>query len=169
MGRQVQQLLHLAEASEPQNYELTSVDVRAAVFDVMNFIERLATQQGVTLQAVVEPGSTLQHADRGALFTLLKNLLENAIQHSRAGGRVQLRADSNRISVQDEGTGASPEDLQKLFARFWRSADRRDLGAGLGLSICREIATVHGWELQARRGEPGMIFDLIINPVGASH
>jgi signal transduction histidine kinase len=162
MGRQVQQLLHLAEASEPQNYEFASVDTEGLVCDVMSFIERLATQQGVKLQVVVEPGATLLRADRGALFTLLKNLLENAIQHSRAGGVVQLRAESNRISVQDEGAGVSPEDLPKLFTRFWRSADRRDLGAGLGLSICREIATVHGWDLQARRGAHGMIFDLSI-------
>jgi len=165
MGRQVQQLLHLAEASEPQNYEFASVDTEGLVFDVMRFIERLATQQGVKLQVVVEPGATLVRADRGALFTLLKNLLENAIQHSRAGSVVQLRAESNLISVQDEGAGVSPEDLPKLFTRFWRSADRRDLGAGLGLSICREIATVHGWDLRARRGAPGMIFDLSINPV----
>jgi two-component system sensor histidine kinase QseC len=82
---------------------------------------------------------------------------------------VQLRAESNLISVQDDGPGVSPEDLPKLFTRFWRGKDRRDLGAGLGLSICREIATVHGWDLQARRGEPGMIFDLNINPIGTSH
>ena len=169
MGRQVQHLLHLAEASEPQNYEFTSVDAESLVFEAMNYLERLANQQGVRLQAVVEPGLTLLRADRGALFTLLKNLLENAIQHSRAGGAVHLRAESNLISVQDEGPGVSPEDLAKLFTRFWRSADRRDLGAGLGLSICREIATVHGWDLQARRGAPGMIFDLNINPIGTSH
>jgi two-component system, OmpR family, sensor histidine kinase QseC len=169
MGRQVQQLLHLAEASEPQNYEFASVDAESLVHEVMDFLERLAKQQGVRLQAVVEPGLTLPRGDRGALFTLLKNLLENAIQHSRAGGVVQLRAKSNVISVQDDGLGVSPEDLPKLFTRFWRSADRRDLGAGLGLSICREIATVHGWDLLARRGEPGMIFDLSINPIETLH
>ncbi len=160
MGRQVQQLLHLAEASEPKNYEFASVDAESLVFEVTNYLERLANQRGVRLQAVVEPGLTLPRADRGALFTLLKNLLENAIQHSRVGGAVQLRAESNLISVQDEGPGVSPNDLPKLFTRFWRDKDRRDLGAGLGLSICREIATAHGWDLQARRGEPGMIFDL---------
>jgi len=160
MGRQVQQLLHLAEASEPQNYDFASVDAKSLVFEVVNYIERLADQQGVSLRVVVDQGSTLLRADRGALFTLLKNLLENAIQHSRAGGVVQLRAVSNLISVQDEGPGVSPEDLPKLFTRFWRGAHRRDLGAGLGLSICQEIAMVHGWDLQARRGEPGMIFDL---------
>jgi signal transduction histidine kinase len=169
MGRQVQQLLHLAEASEPQNYSFTSVDAKSLISEVVSYIERLAGQQGVSLRVVVEPGCALLRADRGALFTLLKNLLENAIQHSRNGGMVQLRAESNLISVQDDGPGVSPEDLPKLFMRFWRGKDRRDLGAGLGLSICREIATVHGWDLQARRGEPGMIFDLNINPIGTSH
>lgn len=161
MGRQVQQLLHLAEASEPQNYEFTSVDARSLVVDVMGYLERLASRQGVKLQANVAPGLTLVRADRGALFTLLKNLLENAIQHSCAGGVVQLVAKPGLISVQDEGSGVLPEDFPNLFTRFWRSADRLDLGAGLGLSICQEIATAHGWTLQARRGETGMIFDLI--------
>jgi signal transduction histidine kinase len=168
MGRQVQQLLHLAEASEPQNYAFAPVDVESLVLEVVNYLQRLANQQGVSLRVIVDPGSTLPRADRGALFTLLKNLLENAIQHCRAGGVVQLRADANLISVQDEGSGVSPEDLPKLFTRFWRSAERRDLGAGLGLSICREIATVHGWDLQAKRGEPGMIFALSINPIAIS-
>jgi len=163
MGRQVQQLLHLAEASEPQNYNFTSVETKSLVREVVSYIERLADQQGVTLRTVVEPGSKLLRADHGALFTMLKNLLENAIQHSRAGGVVQLRAGSNVISVRDEGSGVPPEDLPKLFTRFWRGAHRRDLGAGLGLSICREIAMVHGWDLQARRGEPGMIFELSIH------
>jgi signal transduction histidine kinase len=168
MGRQVQQLLHLAEASEPQNYAFTSVDVRSLVYEVVNYIERLAHEQGVSLRVVVDPRSAQLRADRGALFTLLKNLLENAIQHSRVGGVVQVRAEANVISVQDEGSGVTPEDLPKLFTRFWRGAHRRDLGAGLGLSICREIATAHGWDLQARRGEPGMMFNLGIHPLGSS-
>jgi signal transduction histidine kinase len=160
MGRQVQQLLHLAEASEPQNYSLANIDATSVVYEVVNYLERLADQQGVRLRVVADPGSTLLRADRGALFTLLKNLLENAVQHSRTGSVVQVHAESNLISVRDEGPGVPPEELPKLFTRFWRGAHRRDVGAGLGLSICREIALAHGWELQARRGEPGMIFDL---------
>jgi signal transduction histidine kinase len=138
--------------------------VQSLVFEVVRYLQRLAHQRGVSLRVFVDPGSTLLRADRGAAFTLLKNLLENAIQHSRAGGVVQVRADANFISVQDQGAGVSPEDLPKLFTRFWRSADRRDVGAGLGLSICREIATVHGWELRAKCGDPGMSFDVGINP-----
>ncbi len=69
------------------------------------------------MQAVVEPGLTLLRADRGTLFTLLKNLLGNAIQHSHAGGAVQRRAKTNLISVQDEGPGVSPDNFPKLGGR----------------------------------------------------
>jgi signal transduction histidine kinase len=163
MGRQVQQLLHLAEASEAQNYKFAPVDAESTVFEVVKFLERLADQQSVRMQTVVDPGLVPLRADRGALFTLLKNLLENAIQHSRTGGVVRVRANANHISVHDEGPGVSDEDIPNLFVRFWRGVDRRDLGAGLGLSICREIATAHGWKLRARRADPGMTFELSID------
>jgi signal transduction histidine kinase len=164
MGRQVQQLLHLAEASEPQNYVFAPLDLESLVQEVASYIERLAGAQGVQLRVEVERGAALARADRGALFTLLKNLLENAIQHSSPGAVVRLRASAQTIVVEDEGEGASPEDLPKLFARFWRSPQRRDLGAGLGLSICREIAAMHGWQLEGRNGDCGMVFELGIAP-----
>lgn len=164
MGRQVQQLLHLAEASEPQNYEFTPVNVQHLSFEVMGYMERLADHKRVNLQVVVEPDLILPRADQGALFTLLKNLLENAIQHSPSGGIVQLCANTDLISVHDDGPGIPIEDLPHLFTRFWRGADRRDLGAGLGLSICREIALAHGWELQAKHTDSGMSFEVILSP-----
>lgn len=160
MGRQIQQLLHLAEASEPHNYVFAPVDAAGIIHEVVGYMERLASQHQVHLQVDVQPGTTLERADRGALFTLLKNLLENAIQHSPAGGVVRLHASSAGISVSDDGPGVAEADLPKLFSRFWRGAHRRDTGAGLGLSICREIASAHGWALRARRGEPGMVLEL---------
>lgn len=160
MGRQVQQLLHLAEASEVQNYSFASVDAKSLVCEVVSYLDRLAQQQRVNVLVAVDPAAVWTRADRGALFTLLKNLLENAIQHSPPSGVVQVQADARLVSVQDEGPGVSPDELPKLFTRFWRGAGRRDLGAGLGLSICREIAAAHGWDLQARRGPVGMIFEL---------
>jgi two-component system, OmpR family, sensor histidine kinase QseC len=162
MGRQVQQLLHLAEASEPQNYTFDVVDAESLAREVAGYLERLAVQQGVVLQVAAEPGCVLARADHGAVFTLLKNLLENAIQHSHAGGVVRLQVTREVICVQDEGSGVAAEDLPHLFTRFWRGKERRDLGAGLGLSICREIATVHGWSLDARNEGRGMAFELRI-------
>jgi two-component system, OmpR family, sensor histidine kinase QseC len=160
MGRQVQQLLHLAEASELQNYTFAAVDAKSLVAEVTNYLERLARQHDVSVSVDVKPDTTYARADRGALFTLLKNLLENAIQHSPAGGVVQVHADSSVITVRDAGPGVPDEDLPKLFTRFWRGAHRRDLGAGLGLPICREIAAAHGWGIGVRREESGLAFEL---------
>jgi signal transduction histidine kinase len=81
---------------------------------------------------------------------LLKNLVENAIQHSPIGGVVAVTVDADHLSVRDEGPGISVGELPKLFTRFWRGSMRRNEGAGLGLSICQEIAAAHRWELAAR-------------------
>jgi signal transduction histidine kinase len=160
MGRQVQQLLHLAEASEAQNYQFSSVDAGTLVREVSEYLDRLASSRGINIEVVVTPGLAPVRADSGALFTLVKNLLENAIQHCRAGGIVLIRVEQGLMSVLDEGAGVPAEDLPKLFTRFWRGKERRDLGAGLGLSICQEIAMVHGWGIRARRGETGMAFEV---------
>lgn len=160
MGRQVQQLLHLAEASEPQSYVFEPVDVTDLACEVAEYLEPIARQNGIELQVLADSVTEPWMADRGALFTLLKNLLENAVQHSATGTIVRLQVGSTRLSVRDHGAGVAAEDLPKLFDRFWRDPRRRDVGAGLGLSICHEIAVTHGWTLRAATAEPGMIFSL---------
>jgi signal transduction histidine kinase len=90
------------------------------------------------------------------LFTLLKNLVENAIQHAPRNTVVRVQATHDGLCVSDAGPGVAAEDLPKLFARFWRGDTRRNDGAGLGLSICRQIAEVHGGTLTAHRGAPGL-------------
>ena len=91
---------------------------------------------------------------------LLKNLVENAIQHSPVGGVVAMTVGADHLFVRDEGPGISVGDLPKLFTRFWRGPMRRNEGAGLGLSICKEIAAAHSWELAARSGGHGAEFIL---------
>ncbi len=160
MARQVNQLLHLAEASETQNYVLESVDVAAVVEDVVDHLGRLAALRQSYVDVVCVPGMTALQADRGAMFMLLKNLVENAIQHTPIGGLVAVTIDTDRITIRDEGPGIADEDLPKLFTRFWRGSTRRDEGAGLGLSICSEIAAAHKWELLARSTGLGAEFTL---------
>jgi signal transduction histidine kinase len=156
MTRQVQQLLVLAEVSEVQNYRLESVDAVEVATEAVAYLQRMALAADVRLElhSGLVPSNWL--ADRAALFTLLKNLLENAIQHSPAGAVVIIEVDVARISVRDFGPGADNEQLSQLFVRFWRGAHRRDEGAGLGLSICHEIAEAHRWSLSAHRADPGL-------------
>ena len=147
MARQVRQLLHLAEVSESQNFsfgEVSSVDVAQ---DVVAYLARKADRKQVKLEleAPVAPPSIW--ADRSALFILLKNIVENAINVSPPNSAVLLIIDEASIQVRDEGPGIRKEYLPFLFKRFWRDPDARHDGAGLGLDICKEIAIAHEWRL----------------------
>lgn len=156
MARQVQQLLHLAEASEAQNYQLAVVDVAHVAREAADYLQRMADAAGVRLDLPAKATPVHWQADRGALFTLLKNLLENAIQHTPPGTLVSVEVDATHLAVRDWGPGVPQDQLAQIFVRFWRGAHRRDDGAGLGLSICQEIALAHGWTLVAVRAQPGL-------------
>jgi signal transduction histidine kinase len=160
MARQVNQLLHLAEASETQNYVFESVDVAAVAEDVVDYLRRLGELREVYVDIRCAPGIPALRADRGALFMLLKNLVENAIQHSPSGGVVAVTVDADHLCVRDEGPGFPVGEAPKLFTRFWRGPTRRNEGAGLGLSICKEIALAHKWDLAARSTGHGAEFIL---------
>ena len=157
MARQVAQLLHLAEVSEARNYQMAETDLGAVASEAVAFLQRLA-QRGDVLLDLRLVQAPPRRADRAAVFVLLKNLIENAIQHSPCGAVVTVDMRANGLSVRDEGDGIPPEHLPELFKRFWRGAARRDTGAGLGLAICHEIALAHGWSVVARNGSAGAEF-----------
>ena len=158
MARQVHQLLHLAEVSEAHNFKMAEADLAAAAAEATTFLQRLAQRAGVHLDLRVADALAPRRADRAAVFVLLKNLIENAIQHSPRGAVVTVDLREHGMSVRDEGEGIPPEHLGELFKRFWRGPARRDAGAGLGLAICHEIALAHGWSLVARNGAVGAEF-----------
>jgi two-component system, OmpR family, sensor histidine kinase QseC len=169
MARQVNQLLHLAEASETQNYVFEVVELAAVAEDVVEYLRRLAELREVYVDIRCPPGIPALQADRGALFMLLKNIVENAIQHSPIGGIVAVTIDTDNLCIRDEGPGFVAGELPKLFTRFWRGPTRRNDGAGLGLSICKEIAAAHRWELTARSTGHGAEFILCFRVNTATH
>lgn len=160
MTRQVHQLLHLAEASEIQSYRFATVNISEVAQEAMSFLQRMADTADVKLVTSSDTAELNWLADHGALFTLLKNLLENAIEHAPRGTNVHIQVSTNKLVLRDWGPGVPQAQLAHIFVRFWRGAHRRDQGAGLGLAICREIATAHGWTLRACRAEPGLMFEL---------
>lgn len=164
MTRQVQQLLLLAEASEEQNYIFTMVDPRDVGAEAVGYLRRMADAANVRLTLRHDGPVVPWRADPATLFTLLKNLLENAIQHAPEGTEVCVTVGAEALTVRDSGPGVAPEQMARMFERFWRGAHRRDHGAGLGLSICQEIARAHGWTLTAQRMEPGLLFRLTTRP-----
>ncbi len=166
MSRQVQQLLLLAEASEAHNYQFGETRVGDVAQEAVAYLQRRAEGAGVHLAVSAPDADVRWTADRGALFTLLKNLLENAIEHAPAGSTVDVEITGLSIAVRDRGPGVPAEQLSRLFERFWRGAHRRDLGAGLGLAICQEIALAHGCSLTVEPAAPGLRLCLAMAQTG---
>lgn len=169
MARIVHQLLHLAEASEGHNYTFEPISLQAGLQETVHYLERLANQHSVRLQVEAEDAhSPLIEADRGAVFVLAKNLLENAIRYAPAGTTIRIHTSPHGFSVEDKGPGVAEENEPFLFQRFWR-ADRDDAnGAGLGLTICREICHAHRWQIryEPTPNPPGARFIVSIDAGG---
>ena len=167
LSRQVQQLLVLAEVTEPRSYRHADLDLEAIVWEVCHFLAPLAQRAGVGLVPDIESVPQGVQGDRSALFVLLKNLVENAIGFAPEGSNVTLRLQAQAVVVRDVGPGIAPADFARLYDRFWRAPGRRDVGAGLGLAICLEVAQAHDLCLSARNAEPGAEFRLGLQPAMA--
>ncbi|GAB3271697.1 sensor histidine kinase [Kineosporia babensis] len=109
-----------------------------------------AEAAGVALGAAVQGESTIT-ADPVRLRQLIGNLVSNAIRYTPRGGVVKVTTTSIgnwlELKVEDTGTGIAEDDLPKVFDRFWRADESRTRasgGSGLGLSIARQIADLHG-------------------------
>ena len=169
IARQVHQLLHLAEVSEGRNYRFEATDVAAVAGGVVDYLSRIAERRTVYLDLCrTSKESESVTADPAALHMLLKNVIENAIEHSPSGGIVAVVVERDQVTIRDEGTGIPEVDLPHLFTRFWRGSSRQTEGAGLGLAICQEIVTAHHWHFSARNREVGAEFVLTFSADGRS-
>src|SRR5690606_13346817 len=95
--------------------------------------------------------STQVQGDIALLERVLDNLIDNALRHTPAGGRVTVAAEPHhrvvRVTVRDTGRGMTPEEVGRIFDRFYRGDPGRssDSGqAGLGLAIVKSILELHG-------------------------
>jgi len=108
-----------------------------------------ADRQGVTLTLAVEPGLPAISLDPTRMRQALGNLVSNALNHTARDGQVELSAralpGALEFQVRDTGSGIPADDLPHVFDRFYRVAPERGGGrTGLGLSITRSIAELHG-------------------------
>jgi signal transduction histidine kinase len=119
---------------------------------------RLRVQQlGVDLVTRADPQTPLAYGDVALIERMLENLLDNSLQHTPAGGRIELSLMPEearlRVAVDDTGSGIDPQDLPHVFDRFFTGASRQQTGSGLGLAIVRRIAELHGASI-ALKSEP---------------
>jgi signal transduction histidine kinase/CheY-like chemotaxis protein len=157
---------HLISDAMADAFDITirrePVDVAALVSEVADANQPLAVnkQQTITVSA---PPKIVTMCDTDRIREAIDNLLSNAIKYSPIGGRISVvvthEDESTQIRVADEGAGLSPEDLGRLFGRFQRLSAKPTAGessTGLGLSIVKRIIDMHGGEVTAASGGPGL-------------
>jgi len=139
------------------------------ISDTLESFSELASRQGITLNGSVEANVDPVLMDTQRIGRVLNNLIGNALRHTPAGGKVEVRARraNGRVEVNvcDSGEGIRSEDLPNIFESFYRgekSRSRATGGAGLGLAIARGIIHAHGGEIrvESQPGETRFIFSL---------
>jgi two-component system heavy metal sensor histidine kinase CusS len=151
LSRIIDSMLFIARSEDPRTHiTKESVDVGVELERVRDYYEAPAGEAGVALN-VICPTGTEAHVDRTLFQRAVGNLVSNAIRYTARGGRVDLGARREngelRVEVSDSGTGIDPNDLPRIFDRFYR-ADRARSNAGgnvgLGLAIVKSIVSLHG-------------------------
>jgi len=157
LGRLVADLLTLAQLDAGSlRLSIAPEWVADLLGDVTSVMRALAERAGVDLVVDVPDGDLQVQADRDRVIQVLLSFTDNALKHSSAGDTVHLRAerrgDSVLLEVTDEGSGIEPEQLARVFERFYRADNARSGGGGtgLGLAIAKEVVEAHGSTIQVR-------------------
>jgi signal transduction histidine kinase len=107
----------------------------------------LATSRQLALTKQVPAEPCVVRADRRLILQALTNLISNAIKFTPAGGSIVVAVDRTSdgvyFAVQDSGIGISPDDIQRVFDRFWQAGRGAYGGVGLGLSIAKNLVEAH--------------------------
>ncbi len=162
LSRLVNELQDLWRAEARQlPLSLTVVDV---AHEVTLATERIASQaQGIEIRAAVGPRRLTARADAERLGQILDNFLSNAIRYGPPGSVVSVAAQRAggdvTVSVTDQGSGLTEEQLERVFERFYRvdpSRSRALGGSGIGLAIARALAEAMGGRVEAFSDGPGL-------------
>ncbi|MBB6481666.1 sensor histidine kinase [Spirochaeta isovalerica] len=153
------QLLSSAE-SGTMNLNLEEIDPEALLDNVLKVFTAGAEKSRIELRNRLEGTSEPLSGDYQKLKQVFANVLANAFRHTPEGGFIEIRSHMDgknlTIEIEDSGPGIPPEDLEKIFERFYRTDSGRNRnhgGSGLGLAISREIIRLHGGKIRAASPE----------------
>ena len=157
LGRLIDELFELAkmDAGETRPHA-EAFSLSELVQDVVQEFRLRASERGVRLEVCPAADLPFVEADIGMIERVLENLIENALRHTPESGRVTVRLGATdrllRVEVEDTGCGIAPDDLPRIFDRFYRATSNGSGpgGSGLGLAISKRILELHECPIEAR-------------------
>ena len=172
MERLVKDLLRLARLDAGQEtVELVPCDVEGLLNGIVHDFEPMAAQKQQTVDVRVSPAAKSLTTDGTKLHDIARNLVENAVNYTPDGGAIDVNADvvdgTFRLAVADTGHGIAPDDLGRVFERFYRvdKSRTRPGGTGLGLSIVKHLVHVLGGEVTASNQDGGGALFTVTLPI----
>jgi signal transduction histidine kinase len=147
----IENLLSFARSEGPINaLSLSIFPLGPLVEEVFELLREKAAARGITLRSSIPAGDLAIRADRDKILQVLLNLVTNAVKYNRDGGEVMVEADGRRggarVEVRDTGVGIPRDALERIFDRYYQAgnAEGPREGAGIGLSITRNLLRQHG-------------------------
>jgi len=170
LGSLADTLLALTRLDHERGLETEPIDWTALANEVIGAAEPLAQAKQIALHMELDAHAMIK-GHRNHLRRLLNNLIANALEFTPEEGhiKISLRADGGCavLAIADSGPGIAESDLPFIFDRFFRGRGGRESGSGLGLSLCREIAGLHGGELIATNQAAGGAEFRVVLPLAA--
>jgi signal transduction histidine kinase len=164
-------LLALAEANQLR-FETKPIRISELAETIVGLFSAQAGEKEVRLHLDAEPNLPEVMVDPQRFQQVIGNLIDNALRYTPEGSSIELRVKqidhSVELTVSDEGQGIPEEELAHVFDRFWRgekSRARSTGGAGLGLSIARQLVEAQGGKISARNRAPSGFEVHIILPI----
>ena len=143
----VNSMLMIARLESSQYMKEENVNLGELVSEVTSELSPVAEDGGVTLTLACEQNYILNHANRSLLFSMIYNVVNNAVKHTPPGGIIEItgreKPDRFELEVSDTGNGMSQEQLDGLFSRFSNRPDPAGNSTGIGLAITKSIADFH--------------------------
>ena len=155
-SRLVDQLLTLARLEMARSDHSSPLDLSALTRQIASGLADAALARGQTLELEAPQRAELR-GNELLVGVLVRNLLDNALRYSPDGATIQIEVSAHSqglvLRVQDSGAGLTQEQIERLGERFYRVLGSDQPGSGLGWSIVRRIAEVHGARVTATRSE----------------
>lgn len=161
MSELVEELLALSRLESGQaNAEFHTADVRELLYDCLRSTEQLAEQRKLDICPCFDETPVFVNCDELQLRRAFTNIITNALRYAKEKIQIECRADRGKavVRIRDDGEGIAPELLPHIFDRFFST---RAGGAGIGLSLAKEIVSLHKGTIRAAN-DGGAVFEICL-------